>query len=91
MREYYAKEGDVITISRKDGKWIVEKAEMSGGGVAMFRDTYPDAWHVWARKLNEDGTYASKRRLLKFTQHTNCYNSVIDSVEKVGQMKKTYV
>lgn len=91
MKEYYAKEGDVIEIPRKDGKWIVERAEMSGGGVAMFNDTYPDAWHVWARKLHDDGTYNPDRRLFKFTQNTNCYNSVIDGVEKVGQMKKTYV
>lgn len=91
MKEYYAKEGDVITIPRKKGKWVVEKAEMSGGGTAMFNDRYPDAWHVSARRLNDNDTYNPDRRLFNFTQHTNCYNSVIDGVEKVGKMKKTYV
>ena len=95
--DYYAEVGDVITIPGKRGHFVVEEARMTGGGTAMFNDEYPDAWHVKARALRKkwndakDGSsfqYNPKARLVEFTQHTNCYNTVIDGVEQVGQMAK---
>ncbi len=94
--DYYAEVGDVITIPGKRGQFVVEEAEMTGGGMA-HNDVYPDAWHVKARSLrkkrsdSKDGSsvqYNPKARLVEFTQHTNSYNTVIDGVEQVGQMAK---
>lgn len=87
-KEYYAQIGDVIEFPKREGKWVVEKAEMTGGGYAMFNDYYPDAWHVTARRLNDDGSYNPKRRTVRFTQNTVCYNTVIKGVKKVGKLKK---
>lgn len=93
VEDYYAEVGDVIKIPGKRGEFVVEEARMTGGGQA-HNDIYPDAWHVWARKLT--GTvyqltkvqYNPKATLIKFTQHTNCYNTVIDGVEQIGKMEK---
>lgn len=95
--DYYAEVGDVITIPGKRGQFVVEEARMTGGGTAQGSDVYPDAWHVEARSLSTERTdaitgsschYDLKARPIKFTQHTNCYTTVIDGVLKVGQMKK---
>jgi hypothetical protein len=82
--------GDVITIPGKSGKWVVEDAKMTGGGYC-HNDYYPDAWHVTARRLNEDGTYNPNGDSVGFTQDTNCYSNVIIGVEKVGKMKRIFV
>jgi len=95
--DYYAEVGDVIKIPHRRGTFVVEEAKMTGGGSAQGGDVYPDAWHVKARKLtntqynpktNGFGLYNPKAKLIEFAQHTNCYNTVIDGVLKVGQMKK---
>ena len=97
VEDYYAKVGDVITIPGKRGAFVVEEARMSGGGTAQGGDVYPDAWHVKARalRIKRSGSkdtsrfqYNPKAKLIEFTQHTNCYNNVIEGVVQVGQMKK---
>ena len=85
-QDYCAQVGDVVKIPGKRGLWVVEQARMTGGGTAMFNDYYPDAWHVWARKLNKNKEYNPKATGIEFTQNTNCYNTVIDGVEKIGKM-----
>ena len=90
VEDYYAEMGDVITIPRRRGTFIVEDAQMTGGGQA-HNDIYPDSWHVEARVLNDDGTYDPSARLVRFTQHTNSYNNVIVGVEKVGEMTRTFI
>lgn len=90
--DYYAEVGDVITIPGKRGEFVVEEAEMTGGGGT--HDVYPDAWHVKARKLTgavrklTGVKYNPKATLIEFTQHTNCYNNVIEGVEQIGKMEK---
>ena len=92
VEDYYAEVGDVITIPGKRGHFVVEEAEMTGGSKMQG---YPDVWHVKARKLTNGvssagyrGKYNPVAKTIKFTQHTNCYNDVINGVEKVAQMKK---
>ena len=87
VEDYYAEVGDVIKIPGKRGEFVVEEARMTGGGTAQAGDIYPDAWHVYARKLDND-VYKPATKLVEFTQHTNCYNTVVDGVKQVGQMKK---
>jgi len=95
--DYYAEVGDVITIPGKRGRFVVEEAEMTGGGYAQGNDYYPDAWHVKVRLLRKkrcdakDGVeykYNPKARLFEFTQNTTSFNTVIEGVEQVGQMVK---
>lgn len=91
--DYYAEVGDVIKIPGKRGEFVVEEAQMTGGG-GTHNDIYPDAWHVKARKLTGAVSkltgvkYNPKATLIEFTQHTNCYNDVIDGVEQIGEMEK---
>ena len=91
--DYYAEVGDVITIPGKRGEFVVEEARMTAGGRA-HNDIYPDAWHVKARKLTgavcelAGVKYNPKATLIKFTQHTNSYNSVINGVEQIAKMEK---
>lgn len=86
MKEYYAKEGDVIQIPGKTGEFLVIDAEFTGGGTGHGPyDVYPDAWHVTAKKVY-DGKPVG--RSVKFTQNTNNYSDCIDGVVKVGKMKK---
>ncbi len=98
VEDYYAEIGDVITIPGKRGQFVVEEARMTGGGTAQGSDVFPDAWHVRARSLRKEWTdaidgssfhYNPHGRTIEFTQHTNCYNDVINGVEQVGKMKKT--
>ncbi len=88
VEDYYAEVGDVIKIPRRTGTFVVEEAKMTGGGRAHANDVYPDSWHVEARKLTNT-KYNPKAKLIEFTQHTNCYNDVIEGVKQVGRMKKT--
>jgi len=87
VEDYYAEVGDVITIPGEAGEFVVTEARMTGGGSAQAGDIYPDAWHVKAsllvrRQLNDETVE------VEFTQHTNCYNDVIEGVEKIGKMEK---
>lgn len=94
VEDYYAEVGDVIKIPGKRGEFVVEEARMTGGGSAQAGDVYPDAWQVKARKLTGSVyqltkvKYNPKATLIEFTQHTNCYNTVIDGVEQIGKMEK---
>lgn len=95
VSEYYAEKGDIITIPGKTGLWVVEDAKMTGGGRA-HNDSYPDAWHVWARLLTYENaqatapTYDPNAPEIKFTQHTNSFNTVIDGVAPAGRMRPTF-
>ena len=96
VMDYYAEEGDIISLPNRDGYWLVEDAGMSGGSVAAG---YPSAWHVSARRLSEKVAdlfefkpeYDPQGETLTFTQHTRNYNNVIDGVQPIGKMRKTFV
>lgn len=47
----FNKTGDVITHKRLKGEWVVVAEFMSGGGTAMFNDTYPDGHTIRIMKL----------------------------------------
>ena len=50
-------------------------------------DFYPNGWHVFARRLNSNGTYNPKNERIEFYQH-ECFNYFIPEVEFVGIFKK---
>lgn len=86
-----AQVGDVIKIpGHGDDLWVVEEAKMTGGGIAMFNDPYPDAWHVTARRLLASKQYSPYTPDITFTQNTNCYNNCIEGVVIVGKMYRTF-
>jgi hypothetical protein len=89
-----ARVGDVIEIPRRRGLWVVERAEMEGGGYAMGTDYYEDALHVTARKLNSKGgynRYDKHGRALTFTMDTRSYNTCIDGIVIHGRMEQCFV
>ncbi len=77
--------------SRKEALYVVEHAEISGGGTGHGpHDVFPDGWLVQARKLNPDTTYNPKEELIEFYQ-SGCFTDLIKTVEVVGKMEKTFV
>ena len=85
----HATTGDVIMLPNKNGLYIVENAEYTGGSGSFFgTDYYPDAWHVYARRLADNGEYNPKAKLITFTQDTHCYNNCIDNVKRIEKRKK---
>jgi hypothetical protein len=83
------KEGDIFQIDGKTGEYMVEKTELTGGGVAMFNDHYPDGHRVTARLL-KDGKYDPKGRKIVFYQ-SGCFSGMIlmDMITLIGKMNKT--
>ena len=76
--------------SRGKALFLVERAESEGGqkGTRMNNyDFYPNGWHVFARRLNSNGTYNPKNERIEFYQH-ECFNYFIPEVEFVGIFKK---
>ncbi len=47
-------------------KFVVVRAEMEGGGVAMAHDVYPDGLHISAMSLDEDGSIDLTGEVIKF-------------------------
>ena len=95
MADKLAKVGDMIKLPKKNdpkgSTWVVINAEMTGGGTGHGpHDIYPDAWHVSAMRVSENGGVLVGRPRT-FTQNTNCYNDCIDGVELVGKWKKPLV
>ncbi|KKU33359.1 hypothetical protein A3K29_05560 [Candidatus Collierbacteria bacterium RIFOXYB2_FULL_46_14] len=76
--------------TRGTARFVIERAEMEGGstgGGMSGHDDYPDALHVTARRLFQNGDYNPEGELIKFTYDTNCYINSIDHVTVHGQMK----
>ena len=64
--------------SRATAKFVVEKANMEGGGTGHGAgDVYPDGWHVEARRLNEDGTYNPKGEVILFYM-SGCFTNTVE-------------
>jgi hypothetical protein len=81
--EYIAVDRAAYDPSRGKAQFVVEKADMQGGGRAMFNDYYPDGWHVTARRLNDDRSYNPKGEIIQFYQ-SGCFTTNIGEVELVG-------
>lgn len=90
MNDPMANVGDVILIPGFKHEYVVERALMTGGG-SCHNDSYPDAWHVEARRLTPEGNYDPKGRLIRFTQNTNCYSTVRNGVKIVRKMRRVFV
>jgi len=76
-----------VDETRGLAKFVVEKTAMDGGGTGHGPgDVYPDGWHIYARRLNEDGTYNLKGEVIEFYQR-GCFNCMVKEVKVVGKMK----
>lgn len=74
--------------SRAKAKFVIEIANMEGGGTGHgLGDVYPDGWHVYARRLNADGTYNPNGEVIHFymSGDFNC-KVVAEDVQVVGKM-----
>lgn len=76
----------IVSKTLGTGHWLVTSTKMTGGGVAMFYDHYPDAWHVTVQKLDPT-ELMPKGKAKTFTMDTNCYNDVLEDGIKVGVWK----
>jgi len=76
--------------SRAAAKFVVEAADMQGGSVG--RDSYPDGWHVRARRLNKDGIYDPDGEVISFYMSGHFAEMVEPKdVHVVGQMKMMFI
>jgi len=78
--------------SRGQAKFVVEEAQMEGGGTGMGPgDVYPDGWAVYARRLHDDGTYDPKGEVIMFYM-SGCFNNMVymEDIEIVGKMKRQF-
>jgi hypothetical protein len=79
--------------SRARAKFVVEAANMQGGGTGHGPgDVYPDGWHVRARRLNGNGTYDRNGEMIEFYM-TGCFIGLIkaEEVEIIGKMQRRFV
>lgn len=78
--------------SRASAKFVVESAKMEGGGGGHGGETYPDGWHVRARRLNEDGTYNPNGEAIRFYM-TSGFTCLVEPehVQIVGEMQMQFV
>lgn len=80
-------------VSRAKAKFVVEKANMQGGGTGHGPgDVYPDGWHVVARRLNDNGTYDQNGELIQFYM-SGCFICMVEpkNVRIVGKMQLRFV
>lgn len=66
------------------GEYVVERAVMGGGGVAMFNDVYPDGHHVYALHLQTG-------EKIDFYQ-SGCFSNLVKSpIKVIGHANKVWV
>jgi hypothetical protein len=76
--------------SRGTAKFVVERAEMEGGGHGGGLNDqidYPDALYVTARRLGPHWEYDPNGEVIKFTYQSVCYNNSIVRVTVHKRMK----
>ncbi len=79
--------------SRATAKFVVEEANMQGGGTGHGPgDIYPDGWHVQARRLNKDGSYNPKGEVICFYM-SGCFTCMVEpkDLQVVGKMQMRFV
>jgi hypothetical protein len=81
--ERHVQPGDIITIPRLRGPYVVEMANLLGGNGGDI----PDAWHVIARRL-KNGEYDSRGKVARFTQNAPMYETNIKGVVVIGVMSR---
>lgn len=74
--------------TRATAKFVVERAVMEGGS-DHWRDSYPDGWHVTARRLNEDDSYDENNEVIDFFM-SGCFCNMI-TPENIKIVSKTQV
>jgi hypothetical protein len=95
MKVLKVEEGHVIKTAagELDRAYVVEQA-IEKGGFSDTRDSYPDSWHVRARRLNTDGTYDPEGPMISFVQAgtpgSQNYSDAV-TVAVLGTMTKSYI
>lgn len=81
-------------VSRAKAKFVVEAANMQGGGSTGHGpgDVYPDGWHVRARRLDNNGTYDPNGEVIQFYM-SGCFTCMVEpkDVQVVGKMQLRFV
>lgn len=73
--------------SRNGARFVVEEANMAGGGTAMgSQDIYYGGWHIIARRLR-DGVYDPAGEVIDFYQSGD-FSTMIDNILVVGKLTK---
>jgi hypothetical protein len=82
----------VDDLSRGTAKFVVEQAEWTGGCLDNTFSSFPDGWHIQARRLDEDGKYNPDGEAIEFfmTRGYRDYVAATD-VQIVGKMKQRVV
>lgn len=89
--EYFSADIGAYDPSRGEALFVVERAEMTGGGTGHgAHDVYPDGWNIAARRLHQDGTYNPKGEVINFYQ-SGSFTGLIPEVEVVDRMKMVFV
>lgn len=79
--------------SRATAKFVVEVADMRGGGTGHGPgDIFPDGWYVRARRLNKDESYNPKGEVIYFYM-SGCFTCMVEQkdVQVVGKMQMQFV
>lgn len=79
--------------SRANAKFVVETANMQGGGIGQGAgDVYPDGWYIRARRLNHDGTYDQNNEIIGFYM-SGYFTGMIEpkDVHVLGKMQLQFV
>ena len=87
--------GNIIKLPGRDGRYVVERAELEGGGIGHHADDkYPNGWHVTARRLNEDLSYNETNPYIDFYQSGEFDTAQVlmfKTIRVIGQMNRTFV
>ena len=81
------RDGHTLDLSYLKGRYVVEHARSQGGTGHGSHDSYPDGWHIRARKLNEDGSYNPTGVEIAFYQ-SGAFTVVNEKVPVVGRLKR---
>jgi hypothetical protein len=87
--EYSNVELGAYDESRGSALFVVESANLQGGGVDRF-SRVADGWYVRARRLNDDRSYNPDGEVIEFYQSGE-FSGIIPEVEVVGKMKMVFV
>jgi hypothetical protein len=74
----------------QEGFFVVTETKMDGGGTGHGpHDIYPDGHHVFAQRLNEDGTYNEHGEKINFYQSGSFTTCIEEDIPVIRKMKET--
>lgn len=78
-----------LDTSEYAGEYVVVNTALTGGGTGMgSHDTYPDGWHVIAKKL-KNGEYDNDGLTIEFYQ-SGCFSAMLPDIEPIRRMQESF-